>query len=213
MSYMRSTDSAVLQEFGRLMQEKEQLKKVAQVAAPLSDDEKIKLQHALAEFTKAPSNGGAMEKWIARLNGQTDPYLKQVHDALSQRWSLWSQGKDSKEVASIPLPAFPTQAPAMPPTHAALSIRQKLADQKAYDVTGKEDIVHEAHPQSAKVEGDTVENLNEQQDADLAIADKSAKNVLIALYKLAKSLKAEKNDKAYALVKETFLDLSKSLKK
>lgn len=304
MSYMRSTDSAVLQEFGRIMQEKDQLKKVAQTtAAPLSDDEKAKLQQALAGFAKMPSNGPGMERWINRLKGQTDPYLKQVHDALVQRHQLWQAGKGSDEVAKVPLPAAPPakvaqvkappvnqaveaytsklrelQARATTPnpnhdpklmisrrelahlaqlgravspqvaqqangplleydagrdpkpvllglkTHeeaaavphnnrAALSIREKVAEQKAYDVTGKEDIVHEAHPQTAKVNGDVVENLNEQQDADLAVAEKSAKSILIALYKLAKRLKAEKNAKAYTLVKETFLELSKSLRK
>lgn len=226
MSYMRSTDSAVLQEFGRIMQEKEELKKVAQVAAaPLSEEEKAKLQHALAEFTKNPANGPGMEKWINRLKGQADPYLKQVHDALAERYSLWAQGKEGKEVGAIPLPMGqqpaqmakqPAAAPpvaAVPPARAALSAREKTADQKAYDVTGKEDMVAEAHPGKAMVEGELVENLNQQQAADKAVAEKSAKNILIALYKLAKRLKAENNEKAYALVKETFLDLSKSLKK
>lgn len=225
MSYMKSTDSAVLEEFGRIMQEKEAMTKIAQAVAPLSEDDKAKLQRALAEFVKSPSNGPGMEKWINRLKGQTDPYLKSVHDALAQRYQLWAAGKDSKEVGAVALPGAPqpnnmaTQpqpgAPvaAVPPARAALSTRQKTADGKAYDVTGKEDIVNEAHPGKAMVEGELVENLNQQQDADKAVAEKSAKNVLIALYKLAKRLKAEKNEKAYALVKETFLDLSKSFKK
>jgi len=224
MTYMRSTDSAVLQEFGRLMEEKDALKKVAQVV-PLSDEEKAKLQHALAGLMQMPSNGPAMEKWVNRLKGQTDPYLKQVHDALAQRYSLWSQGKDAKEVGAVPLPMAPQPdqmakhptsgqpVAAVPPARAALSVREKTADGKEYGVTPKEDLVHEAHPKSALVSGDVVENLNEQQDADLAVAEKSAKDILLALYKLAKRLQAEKNDKAYALVKDTFLELSKSLKK
>lgn len=89
----------------------------------------------------------------------------------------------------------------------------KTAEQKSYDVTGKEDLVHEAHPQTAKVNDEVVENIAEQQRADREVAEKSAKGILVALYKLAKRLKAEKNTKAYSLVKETFLDLSKSLKK
>lgn len=305
MSYMRSTDSAVLQEFGRIMQEKDELKKVAQTAAPLSDDEKEKLRHTLAGLAAAPSNGPAMERWISRLRGQIEPYLKQVHDALAERYRLWSAGKSAAEIAAVPLPASPTKVaqvkgPASPadaafeaytnklielqvraqkpnPNHdpalmisrrelehlaqlgravnpdiakqatgplleydagrdpkpvllgmktheeasmphrtvasATLSIHEKVAEQKSYDVTGKEDIVHEAHPQTAKVNGEVVENLNEQQRADLAVAEKSAKNILVALYKLAKRLRSEKNTKAYSLVKECFLELSKSLKK
>ena len=225
MKYMRFEDSAVLQEFGRIMQEKEELKKVAQATAPLSEDEKAKLQHTLAELQKAPSNGPAMEKWLKRLQGQADPYLKSVHDALAQRYALWQQGKEAAEIGAVPFPGAPQPdgvaakpapgAPvaAVPPARAALSQREKTAEQKAYDVTGKEDMVAEAHPGTATVEGEVVENLNQQQAADKAVAEKSAKNVLVALYKLAKRLQAEQNEKAYALVKETFLDISKSLKK
>lgn len=225
MKYMRSTDSAVLQEFGRLMEKKDGLKKVAQAAAPLTDQEKARLQNALGEFMKMPSNGPGMEKWINRLKEQTDPYLKQVHDALAERYKLWAQGKDAQEIGAVPLPGVtqPSQkakvpAPGAPiaavtPARAALSTREKVAEQKAYDVSGKEDMVQEAHPNKAMVEGELVENLNEQQDADKAVAEKSAKSILVALYKLAKRLKAENNKKAYALVKDTFLDLSKSLKK
>ena len=209
---LRSTSSSVLEEFGRLMQQKEELKKVAQVmAAPLGDDEKAKLQQALAALTKMPAQGPMMEHWMQRLKGQADPYLKQVHDALAQRYQLWADGKDAAEVGAIPLPLAPQKdnMAAQPPMPTTASVKQ--ADQKAYDVTGKEDIVHEAHPNKAMVSGDLVENLNQQQDADLSVAQKSA--VLKALYKLAKKLQAEKNDAAYKMVKETFMDLSKSLKK
>lgn len=223
MSYMKSTDSAVLAEFGRIMSEKEGLKKIAQVA-PLSQEEFGALQRTLTDLTKNPANGPTMEKWINRLKGQTDPFLNAVHTALVNRYQLWSEGKDNAAISSILLPS-PANAPqmagkpagqpiaAIPQNHASLNSNKKVAEQKAYDVTGKEDMVAKAHPGTAMVEGDVVENNNEQQDADLAVAEKSAKAVLLALYKLAKRLKAENNEKAYALVKETFLDLSKSFKK
>ena len=95
----------------------------------------------------------------------------------------------------------------------SMSLNAKIAAEgKHYDVTPKEDLVHEAHPQTAKVSGDTVENLNEQQKADLEVAQKSAKEVLTELYKMAKQLKAEGKDEAYELVKGTIVDIAKELK-
>jgi hypothetical protein len=227
MKYMAFNDSEILREFGRLMEEKDGLKKVAQVVQPLSEEEKGKLQHFLGELQKMPANGPGMERWMNRLKGQMDPYLKSVHESLAQRYSLWSQGKDASELAQIPLPlsgqgmaqnpAAPAPVagnPGMPKGADVIEANEKTAEQKAYDVTGKEDIVNTAHPHPAKVCGDElVENLNEQQKADKEVAEKSAKDVLVALYKLAKRLKAEKNDEAYELVKKTFLDISSSLKK
>lgn len=108
-------------------------------------------------------------------------------------------------------PAIP-EAP-LPPKTQALSARHKVADQKAYDVTPHEDMIGEAHPKPAKVCGDElVENKNEQQDADLAVAQKSAeeagKKIVTALYKLAKKLHGEGNMEAYKLVADTFLELT-----
>ena len=223
MKHMSFEQSEILQEFGRIMQERDGLKKVAQAVNPLNDDEKKKLQHFLGELQKSPSNGPGMERWMHRLKGQAEPYLASVHQALAQRYSLWSQGKDAAEISAVPLPASapavaatPAPVAPVPPRTAAISQRAKTADQKSYDVTAKEDMIHAAHPKPAKVCGDElVENKNEQQAADLAVARKSAqlKSVLVALYKLAKRLEAEKNEEAYSLVKETFLSLSKSLKK
>jgi hypothetical protein len=219
MKHVTFNDSAILQEFGRIMQAKDELKKTAQLApvVPLTDDEKAKLQHFLGELQKTPSNGPGMEKWLARLRGQEDSYLKAVHDALAQRHALWAMGKDAQELTAVPLPtAHYAQKPLeqiQPLQHnSAANVTTKTAEPKCYDVTGKEDLVHEAHPQTAYVETDVVENGNEQQTADLEIAQKSAKEVLVVLYKLAKKLQAEKNDEAYKLVKDAFFEISGFLK-
>lgn len=213
MSYMKSIDSAVLAEFGRIMGEKDELKKVAQLAPNASDQ-------AWANAMKHGPNTSAWNQakaMFANDKGKLDllnkaeyVYFNESENDANAWKKVFEQSQPA--MAKQPAPAAPPVA-AVPPARAALSIHEKTAEQKAYDVTGKEDMVQEAHPTSAKVEGETVENLNEQQKADKAVAEKSAKNVLVALYKLAKRLKAEKNEKAYALVKETFLDLSKSFKK
>lgn len=210
MSYMRSIDSAVLQEFGRIMQEKDGLTKVAQVA-PLNPEQQAawaKVMQGHGPGTKAWNNAESLLRSnpaFAELMAKAkDVYFNgSENDAMA-----WKKILEGAHQAPAPMPA-----PAIPSAHAALSAREKTADQKAYDVTPKEDMVSEAHPGKAMVEGELVENLNEQQAADKAVAEKSAKAILFALYKLAKRLKAENNEKAYALVKETFLDLSKSLKK
>jgi hypothetical protein len=219
MSYMRSTDSAVLQEFGRILQEKEGLKKSAQVAAPLSPEQQAawaRVMQGHGPGTKAWNNAEALLKsnpaYAELMAKAKDVYFNgSENDAMAWK-KLLDGAAQSPQMAKQPAPA-PAPIAAVPPARAALSAREKTADQKAYDVTGKEDMVAEAHPGKAMVEGELVENLNQQQDADKAVAEKSAKNILVALYKLAKRLKAENNERAYALVKETFLDLSKSLKK
>ncbi len=222
MKYMAFNDSEILKEFGRLMNEKDGLTKVAQIVTPLTDEEKGKLQHFLGELQKMPSNGPGMEKWIVRLKGQVDPYLNAVHNALSNRYALWSQGKDAQELSSILIPnpqegvANAPVAPSPMPAKGAsvIEVSEKTADAKAYDVTGKEDLVDTAHPKPALVCGDElVENANEQQDADKEVAEKSAKTILTGLYKLAKRLKAEGNTEAYELVKDTFKQITSSLKK
>jgi hypothetical protein len=237
MSYMRSTDSAVLQEFGRIMQEKDELKKVAQVNPDAFEAYKNKLLDLQLRAQKPNPNHDPrlmiskrdLEQLVQLGRAVSQDFAQQAMGVLAE----YDAGRDPKpvllglktheELAKVPrtpnTPRMPdrmqnnvVKAP-IPSTRAALSTREKTADQKAYDVTGKEDIVQQAHPKTSIVSGDVVENLNEQQDADLLVAEKSAKNVLLALYKLAKRLRAEKNEKAYVLVKETFLELSKSLKK
>ena len=216
MSYMKSTDSAVLQEFGRIMQEKDELKKVAQMAAPAAADQvwAAAMQHGpnTSAWKKAKQMFAGDKPKMDLMNKADYVYINESEND-AQAW------KKVFQPAAPAMAGQPKAAPsaAAPPGQArvgtVLSANEKTAEQKAYDVTGKEDMVAEAHPGKAMVEGELVENLNQQQDADLGVAQKSAKQILTALYKLAKRLQAEKNDKAYALVKETFLELSKSLKK
>jgi hypothetical protein len=226
MKYMSFDQSEVLREYARIMQEKDGLTKIAQAVVPLTEDEKTKLHNFLAELVKAPANGPGMERWMMRLKGTQDPYFKSVHDALAQRYSLWAQGKDSTEISTVPLPTqsqpdnmaeqpVPSSpvASAPGPVRAALSQRAKTAEQKCYEVTLKEDMIQKAHPVPAKTCGDElVENKNEQQEADLAVAEKSAQ-IVKALYKLAKRLRVEKNDEAYKLVKDACLEIAKTIKR
>lgn len=297
MKYMSYNDSDVLKEYSRIIQERDGLVKVAQTAPTPEFADLDKLNYFLASLQLQPSNGPGMEKWINRLKGQADPYLKAVYNALVARYTLWARGKDAKEVGSIPLPPLPAKKAQVSPVKTpatdkptfaqvmayamknlrgqkdpavfaqklaeakklagndvealkkldmmdmayqkarvavqdyaklfmpavekmtpsfqktqSFNIDVKTAEQKAYDVSPKEDITNTAHPKPAFVEGDLVENGNEQYAADKAIAEKSAKEILKELYKMAKQLKAENNIKAYKLVKETFLDLSKGLK-
>lgn len=218
MKHSKFNDSEVLREFGRIISEKNGLTKTAQVAptATLAEDEKEKLQHFLTSLQTAPSNGPGMKRWMDRLNGQQDPYLQAVHNTLAQRYQLWSLGKEGAEIATVPFPTSAPQQMAQAPTpiHTSeLKRNTKTAEEKLYDLAGNEDMVQEAHPVSAKVNGDTVENLNEQQAADTQVAEKSAKEILKALYKLANQLKADKQEVAFGYVKRAFLDIAKTLKK
>lgn len=226
MKYMAFNDSEILREFGRLMEEKDGLTKIAQAAQP----DLAKLQKDIAE---SPNNQYALQRALQVLHPlKDDAKWAPTFAALDQRRVAQEAGKDAHEVNAIavPLPALdgmasqPPAAPSSAPIAAqpaapskdasVVEVYEKTADAKSYDVTGKEDIVDEAHPKPAKVCGDElVENLNEQQDADEAVATKSAKEVLVALYKLAQRLKAEDNEEAFDLVKKTFLDISGSLKK
>ena len=219
MSYMRSTDSAVLQEFGRIMEEKEGLKKVAQAAGLTPEQQAAwaKIMQGHGPGTKAWKEAAELlkgNKAYSDLMAQAQQIYfgdESANDAMA--WKKHLEGaQQSPAMATQPAPA-PAPSGAVPPARASLSVREKTAEGKSYDVTGKEDMVQEAHPGKAMVEGELVENLNEQHAADKAVAEKSAKNILVALYKLAKRLKTENNEKAYKLVKETFLDLSKSFKK
>jgi hypothetical protein len=226
MKQMKWNDSAVLREFGRIMQENCALKKEAQVLPP----------PAFAPGTTVPApaalpTGSMPASWsklfadleAARGNVKALANLQQHLQTLNypdteQGYYDQALQKLQQYMAPANLSTdFKSRQQASVPTHRrqgqALSQREKVAEEKKYDVSPKEDIVHEAHPQTAKVSGDVVENLNEQQAADLEVAQKSAKDVLTALYKLAKKLQAEKNDVAYKLVKETFLDIAKTIKK
>jgi hypothetical protein len=231
MKYLAFNDSEILREFGRIMGEQDGLKKTAQIAQPpLSEDEKVKLQKFLADLQSNPSNGPGMERWIARLKGQPDLYLGAVHKALSDRYLLWSEGKDAQELTSvlIPTPANEGLAaqPVAPVAQNTLSPKgaevveahEKTAEGKSYQVVPEENEVLKAHPQSAYVEGELVENKDEQQKADVEVAEKDAKGkeakaILTALYKLAKKLEADGEDEAYKLVVATFKDIKNGLKK
>ena len=216
MKHSKFNDSETLREFGRIMSEKG-ITKTAQVAptATLAEDEKEKLQHFLTSLQTAPSNGPGMKRWMDRLNGQQDPYLKAVHDTLAQRYQLWSLGKEGAEIATVPFPsAAPQMAQAPAAVHTSeLKSNTKTAEEKKYDLAGNEDMVQEAHPKTALVNGDVVENIAEQQEADVQVAEKSAKEILKALYKLAGQLKADKQEEAFGYVKAAFLDIAKTLKK
>jgi len=212
MGYMKSTDSAVLAEFGRIMGEKDGLSKIAQAAPAVADQVWASaIQHGpnTSAWTKAKQMFAGDSTKKALLDKAEYVYFNESENDANAWKKVFEQ---NPAMAKQPAPTAPMAEVPSPHT-ASVDVNEKTAEQKAYDVTGKEDMVQEAHPGSAKVEGETVENLNEQQEADKAVAEKSAKNVLVALYKLAKRLKAEKNEKAYVLVKETFLDLSKSFKK
>lgn len=225
MRHMAFNDSDILRDFGRLMQEKDELKKTAQAlpppthapgttvpnAAPVPTGAKPMMWEKLyAELEAARGDGKALE--AVQRNMQTLNYAANeqgFYDDMLQKLQTYM----TPEALAFDAKAK-HKTPQMP-RRAALSQHEKTADQKVYDVTPKEDMVQEAHPQSAKVNGDTVENLNEQQKADLEVARKSAqiKKILASLYKLAKRLQAEKQEQAYQLVKETFLELSQTFRK
>lgn len=216
MSYMRSTDSAVLAEFGRILEEKEGLKKIAQSAPGASEQVWANAMKHGPNTTawkqaKEMFAGDAAKK--ALLDKAEYVYFNDSENDANAWKKVFEQAPAAQPPAMATQPAPGTPVAAAPPATASAKTTTKTAEEKKYDVSGKEDLVNEAHPGKAMVEGEVVENLNQQQDADKAVAEKSAKTILVALYKLAKRLKAENNEKAYALVKETFLDLSKSFKK
>lgn len=218
MKYMKWDDSAVLREFGRIMQEKDSLVKMAQAAGP--DVEKLN-----KEIMQSSNNEAAITRALNMLAPfKADPQWKPTFDAMDARRVAYQSGKSAKEVAAIPVPLpaqngmakTPTSAPVVAPGKQAsdetVEAIEKTAEQKCYDVTPKEDLIQKAHPQTAYVAGEVVENANEQQKADKEIAQKSAA-VLKALYKLAKRLEAEKNNEAYKLVKAAFFEIAAPLKK
>lgn len=222
MKHTSWDESEVMAEYARLMTEKAEMVKEAQMAAtpdatmPLSQEERQQLQAALNDLRVRPSNSKLMERWIARLQGQTEPQLQAAFNALKARHDLWQQGKDAREMAAVLLPnitAEPKNLAVKPASTEEGNV--KTAEGKAYEVLPDTDIVNKAHPGKAMVNGDVVENLEQQQEADLAVARKSAKikEVLGELYKMAKKLQAEGNDKAYQLVKETALEIAQELKK
>lgn len=234
MAHLRWTESDVLEEFGRIMTEQDGLKKVAQVAA-LSPEEFEKLQADVVRLQQQPKLGQTMEYWIGRLRGQTEPGLKMLHDNLSKRYELYLKDAPAAQINAVPLtsaPATATQTPMPEPKVMPVSapVRKaevegeqtektaavdKTAEEKKYEVQPDSDMVGTAHPGKAMVNGDLVENLEQQQAADLAVARKSAKvkEVLAELYKMAKKLQAEKNDVAYELVKKAFQEIAATLKK
>ncbi len=221
MRYMAFNDSEILREFGRLMGEKDGLTKVAQVVPSLTPEQQAawaKVLEGHGPGTKAWTNAETLlqnNKAYSDLMAQAKNiyFNESSNDAMA--WKKHLEGEQSNpSMALQPAAPRPTSGQAAPAKGASVSETGKTAEQKAYDVTGKEDLVHEAHPNPAKTCGDElVENLNEQQDADKEVAEKSARDVLVALYKLAKRLKSENNDEAFTLVKNTFLDISNSLKK
>ncbi len=209
MKYMKFNDSAILREFGRMMEEKDGLVKVAQAATGLNPQQQEAWAQVLQGHgpgTKAWNNAESLLKsnpaYAELMAKASNVYFNEsANDALA-----WKKVIDAGQQAMAnPAPAAPVA-----PTKAA-SV-EKTADQKCYDVTPKEDLVDLAHPQTAHVAGDVVENANEQHAADKAVAEKSAA-ILKALYKLAKRLQAEQNEEAYKLVKATFLEVSATLKK
>jgi hypothetical protein len=99
-------------------------------------------------------------------------------------------------------------------TKKAYEGQAKTADAKLYDVFGKQNIVHDAHPQTAYVNGDVVETVEEAQKIDIGVAQKEStgKQVVAELYNMAKQLKADKNDVAYKLVRATCVEIAKLIK-
>lgn len=233
MKYMKSNQSSVLQEFGRIMEEKDGLRKNAQALPPpawapgtsmpgaeqmLSGPKPPAWEKLFADLESARGNPKALEAVQGHLQSMNYPASEQGYydQALQLLQRSMAPANLQADARAKQHPSTDGAQVAKAPTmhkNQSLSARDKTAEQKTYDVTPKEDLVHEAHPVSAKVSGDVVENLNEQQDADLAVAEKSAKDVLKALYKLAKELQVEGNETAYKMVKETFLDISKTIKK
>lgn len=81
-----------------------------------------------------------------------------------------------------------------------------------YGVMPDSDIVNKAHPGVAKVEGDVVENIAQQQAEDLKVVNKKAKLVLETLKSIATDLKKRKQVKAYNEVVKTYKEVCADLK-
>lgn len=217
-------DGEVFDELNKVLKAKDEMVKTAQAlpppgpapgtvvpaAAPVPAGPKPEMWKKLDEQLEASrGNAKALEGMQMRLQTLNYPQGEQgYYDELMGKLQKYM----SPEVMLTDARTKHKMAP-MQKRQSATEQTAKVASGKEYDVGPKEDLVQKAHPHSAKVEGDTVENLNEQQKADLAVANKqAAAKVLTALYDLTKKLYAEKNVKAAELVKETFLSISKNIK-
>lgn len=228
MRHMRFEDSEILQEYARKMEESDCLKKMAQVAQS-NPSEAYNKYLALLQQKAATPNPNNDPNLLIGINHLTK--LVELGRAVGGEVAKmamaplqeYEAGKNPKPVLLGLKAHSPTEGlkpipkelgDPLPPKQQGVNGNQntKTADQKAYDVLPKENIIHEAHPKPALVNGDLVETVEEQQEADLEVAQKTASAVLIELYKLAKQLQAEKNMEAYTLVKAAFLDISKDVK-
>lgn len=228
MKQIGFNDSAILQEFGRIMQEKDGIKKIAQDASATAKAELEKLYFGALQQTPNNEAYWNKAKQLAQQIGDQNALtaINSAHAAYQHGDKDYAKyfATQTERDAFDDMPIIPkeklhvTPAPSphvVPKVSSRANAYNKTAEQKAYDVTPKEDMIAAAHPKSALVNGDVVENKSEQQKADLAVAQKSAqlKTVVAGLYRLAKRLEAEKNMKAYKLVKATFLELAGDLKK
>ena len=228
MKYMKTGYSNVMEEFGRLMQETDRLKKTAQAQTPEQQARDVTLAKLLSKPDRVTTD--ELNRLYSATNLADYTALKGRVRA-AQTALMGDTQLDVKPILrgeSAPVAAAPATVPkeSLAPASkkpvapvqkggAALSSRQKTAEQKLYDVTPKEDIIHTAHPKTAVVCGETVENLNEQHKADRDIAEKEPqlRKTLASLIQLTKTLKAENNLVAYKLVKATIMDLAKPLMK
>lgn len=232
MKHLKFNDSPVMREFGRIMQERGSIQKIAQAlpppavplgttvpnVAPLPAGEMPPTWHKVfANLEAARGNVKALESMQNYLQTLNYPEAEQgYYDEALQKLQRYMAPESIAADFHAKQQSQHAQAPQKNPLtakHQSLSQREKTADQKCYDVTPDSDMVGTAHPKSAVVSGDVVENIAEQQEADLEVAQKSAKEILTALYKLAKQLQAQNNIEAYKLVKATFLDIAKTIKK
>ena len=171
-------ESVVLREFAKIASKEGFLKSAqmttgplegARQPAPAPTDQHKQLvdfiNKELAGLRAMPANGPGMERIMKKLRGQTDPYLVNVLAYVKQLYTAWQSSKTGEELKQIT-----NQDPSLKMmAHASY----KMAE-KEYDVMADSKILHHAHPSTAKVEGDVVENAEEQQDADLKVAQKSA---------------------------------------
>lgn len=235
MRHMRFEDSEILQEFARKMKEGEELKKMAQVVQPSPLEAYSKYLGMLQQKAQTPNpthdpnlliGKAQLQKLMDLGRAVGGDVAKEAMEPMQE----YDAGRNPKPVLLKLQPHLPTAGiypitkelgnPVPPSIEKEQSVEgqnTKTAEQKAYDVTPKENIIHDAHPKSAIVSGDVIENVEEAQKIDLEVVNKepsgkTADMVLTELYKLAKQLKAEKNDEAYKLVKEAFLDIAKDVK-
>lgn len=217
MKHTSLENSETFREFAKILQKNAAdaagLKKTAQV------------QEGATLDMGALSESNDPKKWqgtIAKLKATNPEMAQRVKDAW---YAKTFSGKDNTAVKAIlmgevehdpfaGITGNPGAVAVSPPIQKQLSSHQsvKTAD-KEYDAVPDSKIVLESHPGKAMVEGELVENVIQQQAADLAVAEKSATiKVLKDLAKVAAAIK-DSDKEAYKLVMASARTLHAGLKK